>query len=55
MKFITLTEAADLLETAEIIQSIDAGHAITHIGTDEAGNKFVMLNNCDGETTITYM
>ena len=53
MKTLSLEQTADYLETATINQSIDEGHAIIHIGENEAGCKFIMVNNCMGETMLS--
>ena len=53
MRVLNLNETADFLETAIINHTVDHGHAITHSGTTEAGLRFVLLNNCDGESVLT--
>jgi hypothetical protein len=53
MNFLTQAEAANVLEAADIHQTIDAGHAIVHFGTDESGRKFVLINNMEGASVIS--
>lgn len=53
MKQLTLEQVADYLESATIEQSHDVGHAIVHIGRNEAGGRFVMVNDCYGKTTVS--
>lgn len=53
MLYLTLEQAADYLETATIDSSIDAGHAIIHMGKNVAGVCFVMLNSANGKTTVS--
>lgn len=53
MKSLSLEQVADYLDTAIIDQSIDKGHAIIHIGKNKVGCKFIMVNNCMGETMLS--
>lgn len=53
MKTLTLQQAADYLEAAIIDHTHDAGHAVTHIGTNAAGVPFVLLNDYIGQTVVT--
>jgi hypothetical protein len=53
MLYLTLEQTADYLETANIDSSIDAGHAIIHVGKNAAGAGFVMMNNASGQTVVS--
>lgn len=53
MKSLSLEQTADYLDTAIIDQSIDEGHAITHIGKNKVGCNFIIVNNCMGETMLS--
>lgn len=53
MKTMTMQQAADYLETATITRTQDAGHAVTHIGTNAAGVPFVLVNDYTGQTVVT--
>lgn len=53
MKSITLAQAADYLEVAAIESTTNVGSILVHIGKNAAGVRFVMVNNCDGETMLT--
>lgn len=53
MKLITLEQAADFLETATIEDTHDHGFAIIHTGTNAAGARFVLVNDCNENTMLT--
>lgn len=53
MRSLTLAEAADYLEEANIEQTIPAGHAVINIGVNALGVRFVLLNDCEGRTVVT--
>lgn len=54
MRFMNLGQMADYLESAEKIkQTINAGHAIVHIGTSAEGFDFVLVNDCFENTVLT--
>jgi hypothetical protein len=56
MRNVTLEHLADFLEAVEIEQTIDAGHVAIHIvnaGTSESPCRYVIVNDCFGNTTIT--
>ena len=53
MKRLDMQQTADYLEHANIKQSIDAAHAIIHIGISAAGCDFVLVNNMFGQTVLT--
>lgn len=53
MQQLTIQQAADYLEAATIKHTTDYGYAVTHVGTNAAGAGFVMVNNANGETTLT--
>ena len=49
MQLLTIEQTADYLEAATLEQSIDKGHAIVHIGINQAGAKFVLVDSIMGE------
>lgn len=53
MQQITMQQAADYLEDATITETIDAGHAVIHVGTNATGARFVLVNDYRGKTTVT--
>lgn len=53
IRTMTMQQTADYLEAATITFTHNAGHAITHIGTNAAGQSFVLLNEYTGQTIVT--
>jgi hypothetical protein len=53
MEMLDLQQAGNMLEAMTITQTIDVGHAIVHIGTDEHGRRVVLVNDCCGQTMVT--
>jgi len=53
MRVLNLNQTVDFLESATIKNTIDAGHAIVHMGVSEAGSRFVLINDCNGESVLT--
>lgn len=53
MRNLSLAEAADYLEAATIEQTIKAGHAVVNVGVNEFGTRFVLVNDCQGQTVVT--
>lgn len=53
MKSLTQAETADYLESATIINTMDCGHAIAHIGVTDTGIRFMLVNDCYGNTVVT--
>jgi len=53
MEMLDLDQAGDFLAAMTITRTIDAGHAIVHIGTDEYGRRVVLVNDCDGDTCVS--
>lgn len=53
MRILSLEQTADFLETANVEHSNDVGHAIIHIGVSESGARFVLVNDCHGNTALT--
>lgn len=53
MQQLTLQYAADYLENATIEHTHDAGYTIIHTGRNAAGARFALMNDCNGETTIS--
>ena len=53
MKHLRPEETADYLEAATITNSMDAGHAITHMGVSASGHRFMLVTNCREETVLT--
>lgn len=54
MQSLSLSQVADILETATIDHTADHGHAIVHIGVTEAGHRFVLTNDCNGHSCVSY-
>jgi hypothetical protein len=52
IKNLDLQQTADYLEAADIERSHNSGAFITHIGTNLAGNRFVLVNGYSGETYL---
>jgi hypothetical protein len=53
MQHLSQDQAADMLAAMNITQTIDAGHAIVHVGTDDAGRRVVLMNDCHGNTVLS--
>lgn len=53
MQHLTLEQAADFLEVATIEKTIDVGHTLVHTGTDEHGARFILMNDLNGNTTVS--
>lgn len=53
MKALDLTQVADYLAGAIILQTIDGGFALTHYGINSAGNKFFLVNDAEGNSNVT--
>lgn len=53
MKTLTESETADYLEAATIINTMDGGHAIAHWGISREGFRFMLVNDCHGNTVVT--
>jgi hypothetical protein len=53
MRVLNLNQTADFLEAATINNTIDLGHAIIHMGFNAAGLRFVLVNDCNGESALT--
>lgn len=53
MKSISLQQTADFLEGATIEHSFDTGDAIIHSGIGASGSRFILMNNCMGETVLS--
>lgn len=53
MHKIDLQQAADYLEAATIEQTIEAEHTIIHTGRNAAGVRFVIINDCFGNTVVS--
>lgn len=53
MRNLSLAEAADYLEAATIEQTFPAGHAVVNVGVNEFGTRFVLVNDCQGQTVVT--
>ncbi|WP_186300385.1 hypothetical protein [Denitromonas ohlonensis] len=53
MQNIGMQQTADYLEAATIEATTNAGHAVIHVGTNAAGNRFALVNDCFGHTTLT--
>lgn len=55
MQLLSLAQVADMLETATIQNTTDYGHAIVHVGTTEAGHRFVLVNDCNGDSCVSFL
>ncbi|MES2716470.1 MAG: hypothetical protein V4795_11935 [Pseudomonadota bacterium] len=55
MQSLSLAQVADILETATIQNTTDHGHTIVHVGTTEAGHRFVLVNDCNGNSCVSYL
>lgn len=53
MQQMTLAETAAYLENATVELTHDAGHALILVGRSASGGMFVMVNDSNGNTTIT--
>lgn len=53
MKLLDLQQTARYLEHAEIIQTVDVGHALIHIGKNIAGASFLLVNNAEEQSVLT--
>lgn len=53
MRNLTPEETANYLEAATIINSMDAGHAITHMGINEFGIRFMLVTDCWENSVVT--
>ncbi|WP_314973124.1 hypothetical protein [Comamonas testosteroni] len=53
MRTLTPEETADYLEASTVIKSMDAGFAITHMGINAAGIRFLLMTDCHEKTTVT--
>lgn len=53
MERITLEQMADFFEDAVIEHTHDFGHTIVHSGISGSGARFVLLNDCWGESTLS--
>ena len=54
MQILTLTQSADILETATVEHIADHGHTIVHTGVTDAGRRFVLMNDCTGCSCVRY-
>lgn len=52
MKALDLNQVADYLTDATILQTIDGGFALTHYGVNSAGNKFFLVNDAEGKSSV---
>jgi len=53
MQHLTMQQTADYLEAAIIMQTIDAGHVVVHVGVNASGTKFVLVNDCAGASVVS--
>lgn len=54
MQTLTLEQVAAIMDGATIEQTADHGHAIVHVGTTAAGHRFVLVNDCNGDSCVSY-
>lgn len=52
MKALDLNQVAHYLADATILQTIDGGFALTHYGVNGAGNKFFLINDAEGKSSV---
>lgn len=52
MKALDLSQVADYLANATILQTIDGGFALTHYGVTSTGNKFFLVNDAEGRASV---
>lgn len=54
MQQLTLDQAADYLEDAALLEEpIRIAHTIINVGVTAAGRRFVLVNDCHGNTTVS--
>lgn len=53
MQHLSLQQTADYLESANIDSTHDTGFALVHIGTNSAGARFALTNDCTGDSTLS--
>jgi len=53
MKLLTEQQTADYLCEATIHTSVKSGHAIVHTGEGACGHRFVLVNDCFGNTALS--
>lgn len=53
MRVIGIEEASDYLEVAKVEQTIQLGHAVVNVGVSEAGHRFVMLHDYEGNAAMS--
>ncbi|MDP8567187.1 hypothetical protein [Methylophilus aquaticus] len=52
MKALDLNQVANYIADATILQTIDGGFALTHYGVTSAGNKFFLVNDAEGKSSV---
>lgn len=53
MKFLTLEQAADYLESATIEETRYSGHIVINTGISAAGVRFALMNDANGHTVLS--
>lgn len=53
MQQMKIEEACDYLEAATITKTHDCGHAVVNVGISEAGHRFVMINDYEGNAALS--
>jgi len=54
MQYIDLDTASDILASANIEKTLDAGTTIVHHGLTAEGHRFTLMNDCAGCSCIAY-
>lgn len=52
MKALNLTQVAEYITDATILQTIDGGFSLVHYGVTKIGNKFFIVNDAEGKSTL---
>lgn len=55
MQSLSIAQITDLLKTATINNTTDHGHAIVHVGIADEGHRFVLVNDCNLDSCVSYL
>jgi hypothetical protein len=53
VRIIGIEEASGYLEVAKVEQTIQLGHAVVNVGVSEAGHRFVLLHDYEGNAALS--
>lgn len=53
VRVIGIEEASDYLECAKVEHTTQFGHAVVNVGVSEAGHRFVMLHDFEGNAAVS--